>query len=168
MVGDATRSPQPAPETTPEGHPYAAEIEAERRDWYEIADLVRSLTPEECLVPGYYVDPDWSVRDVAGHLGTWLAEAQSQFARISAGTYTGHDIDVDAMNAEFLAALADQPWEVAWLQATTGRTRMLSEWYALREPSDEAAWWIRKAACDHYEEHLPRLREWAAELIARR
>jgi hypothetical protein len=45
---------------------------------------------------------------------------------------------------------------------------MLDEWYRLREPSDEAAWWVRKAGCDHYDEHLPRLREWVAELIARR
>ena len=119
-------------------------------------------------MPGYYRDPDWTVRDVVGHLGAWLAEAQRQFERISAGTYEGHDVDVDALNAVFLAALADQPWEVAWLQATTGRTRMLDEWYRLREPSDEAAWWIRKAACDHYDEHLGRLREWVAELVARR
>ena len=41
--------------------------------------------------------------------------------------------------------MAGQPWEVAWVQANAGRTRMLEEWYALREPSDEAAWWIRKA-----------------------
>ena len=152
----------------PPGHPYAADIEAERRDWYELAALVRSLTPSECLVPGYYTDPPWSVRDLAGHIGAWLSEAQRQFERLSAGTYEGHDVDVDALNAQFLAALAGQPWEVAWLQATTGRTRMLDEWYRLSEPSDEAAWWIRKAACEHYEQHLGRLRIWAAELIARR
>ena len=105
---------------------------------------------------------------MVGHIGAWLTEAQVQFERITAGTYEGHDVDIDALNAEFLAALAGQPWEVAWLQATTGRTRMLDEWYRLREPSDEAAWWIRKAACDHYDEHLGRLREWSAELIARR
>ena len=152
----------------PPGHPYADDIEAERRDWYELAALVRSLTPSECLVEGYYSDPPWSVRDTVGHIGAWLTEAQVQFERITAGTYEGHDVDIDALNAEFLAALAGQPWEVAWLQATTGRTRMLDEWYRLREPSDEAAWWIRKAACDHYDEHLGRLREWSAELIARR
>jgi hypothetical protein len=64
--------------------------------------------------------------------------------------------------------MAGQPWEVAWLQATAGRTRMIAEWYKLREPNDEAAWWIRKAAADHYAEHVPRLREWATELISRR
>jgi hypothetical protein len=147
---------------------YATEIEAERRDWYQLAGLVRSLTAAECLVPGYYRDPEWSVRDVAGHLGTWLAEAEVQLEQITAGTYEGHDIDVDALNAAFLAAMRDQPWEVAWTQANAGRTRMLQAWYDLREPTAEAAWWVHKSGLEHYAEHLPRLREWVAELIDRR
>jgi hypothetical protein len=149
-------------------HPYAAEIEAERAGWYELLALIRSLTPAECLMPGYYTDPEWSVRDVAGHVGTWLAEAEVQFERIGAGTYEGHDVDIDALNAVFLQAMVGQPWEVAWVQANAGRTRMLQVWYELREPTGEAAWWIRKTGSEHYAEHLPRLRAWVAELIARR
>jgi hypothetical protein len=168
MSAPDVAGPAVEPGPPPQDHPYAAEIEAERSGWYELAGLVRSLTEEECLEPGYYLDPAWSVRDVVGHVGTWLTEAQVQFERITAGTYEGHDVDIDALNAEFLAALAGQPWKVAWLQASTGRSRMIEEWYRLRTPTEEAAWWIRKAACDHYEEHLGRLRTWVAELIARR
>ena len=84
------------------------------------------------------------------------------------GTYEGHDIDIDALNAVFLAAMADQPWDVAWVQANAGRTMMVTTWHGLTDPSDEAAWWIRKSGGDHYAEHLGRLREWVAELIARR
>jgi hypothetical protein len=149
-------------------HPYAAEIDAERHGWYEIAALVRALTPDECLTPGYQRDPDWTVRDLVAHLGTWLAEAEVQFERVAAGTYEGHDIDVDALNAALLEAMAGQPWEVAWVQANAGRTRMVQEWHALAEPSDEAAWWIRKSGIDHYAEHLGRLREWVAELVEQR
>ena len=144
---------------------YARELDAERDGWYELADLVRSLTRDECLAPGYYRDPDWSVRDLAGHLGTWLAEAEVQLQQITAGTYEGHDIDIDAMNAMFFATMVDQPWDVAWTQVSVGRTMMLQAWRELREPTDEAAWWIAKAGPDHYGEHLPRLREWVAELI---
>jgi hypothetical protein len=149
-------------------HPYAAEIEAEREGWHELVDLVRSLTREECLEPGYYEDPAWTVRDVVAHVGTWLAEAEVQFERMGAGTYEGHDLDVDALNASFLAAMEGQPWNVAWVQANAGRTRMLEEWWLLKQPTEEAGWWIRKSGCDHYTEHLERLREWVTELIERR
>jgi len=152
-----------------EGHPpYLEEVEAGRRGWYEVAGLVRALTPEESLEPGYYRDPDWTVRDVVAHLGTWLAEADVQFERMRAGTYEGHAIDVDRLNARLLEAMADQPWEVAWLQANAGRTMRLKSWHGLGEPTAEAAWWIRKASAEHFAEHVGRLREWVAELVARR
>ena len=153
--------------TTP-AHPYSVEIGAERAGWAELLALVRSLTVDEWLRPGYYTDPDWTVRDLVAHIGTWLAEAQVQFAQISAGTYEGHEIDVDALNAEMLEGMSGQPWDVAYVQANAGRTVMLDEWYRLVEPSDEAAWWIRKSASDHFAEHLPRLREWVQELISQR
>jgi len=152
----------------PADHPYAAELEAERHGWYELAELVRRLTPEECLVPGYYRDPDWTVRDLVAHLGTWLAEARVQLSRLEAGTYAGHDIDIDALNEAFAAAMRDQPWSVAWTQANAARTMMVQDWYALRRPNDEAAWWLRKSGVDHYAEHLGRLRAWIAELVGRR
>jgi hypothetical protein len=149
-------------------HPYAAEIEAERRGWYEVAALVRSLTPEECLEPGYYRNPDWAVRDVVAHLGTWLAEAQIQLEQITAGTYQGHDVDVDGLNAAFLAAMHDQPWDVAWVQTNAARTMMVQVWFDIDEPSAEAAWWLRKSGGDHYDEHVGRLRDWVGELVRRR
>jgi hypothetical protein len=45
---------------------------------------------------------------------------------------------------------------------------MLQVWSELKEPTAEAAWWIHKSGPEHYAEHVPRLREWVAELIARR
>jgi hypothetical protein len=152
----------------PATHPYLADLDAEARGWHTVVELVRSLTTEECVIPGYYVDPPWSVRDVMGHIGTWLAEAGVQFERIQAGTYEGHDVDIDALNAIFLEAMRDQPWQVAWTQANAGRTRMRQAWTELREPSEEAAWWIRKSAVDHYEEHLDRLEEWVGEIKGQR
>jgi hypothetical protein len=148
--------------------PYLDDLQAEERGWYEVTGLVRMLEPEECLVPGYYRDPDWSVRDLVGHLGTWLAEAAGQFEQMIAGTYVGHDVDVDALNAQFLAALHDQPWDVVWSQANAGRTRLRQAWAALPAPNDEAAWWIRKAGVDHFAQHVDRLRVWVDELVARR
>jgi hypothetical protein len=158
----------PAEPALPFDHAYAEEIVLERAGWYELARLVRELTPEETLQPGYYRGPDWAVRDVVAHLGAWLAEAQAQFERMHGGTYAGHDIDVDALNAQFLVAMADQSWATAWLLANAGRSRMLETWYALSRRDDEAAWWVRKAGPEHYSEHLGRLRAWVLELQGRR
>ncbi|MFL5674574.1 MAG: hypothetical protein ACJ779_06190 [Chloroflexota bacterium] len=148
--------------------PYGADLDAEERGWYDVVTLVRRCEPAEHLIPGYYRDPDWSLRDLVGHLGTWLAEAATQFERMLAGTYEGHDIDIDELNAVFLAALRDQPWDVCWTQANAGRTRMRQAWMLLPEPTVEASWWIRKSAVDHYAEHRDRLAEWVDELVSRR
>jgi len=155
------------PDTLPEGDPHLT-VEAERRGWYELVGLIRSLTPDERIEPGFDRGTEWTLRDVVAHLGTWLAEARVQLERMSAGTYEGHEVHVDALDAAFLEAMAGQPWQVAWVQASATRTRMLEEWYALREPSDEAAWWIDTCAAAHVESHLGRLREWTTDLIARR
>lgn len=149
---------------TPRGHPYDAEIEAERAGWYELLELVASLDPDEIARPGYYRDPDWSVADLIAHLGMWLAEAGIQLERIHAGTYEPRDIDIDALNAEFRDAMTGQPWQVVLTQAQASRHRMLEVWYALPSRSDTAAWWVAKAGAEHYREHLGRLRTWVSTL----
>lgn len=156
---------KPAPMS---GHPFDAEIEAERAGWEELLELIHSLDAAEVAEPGYYRDPDWSVADVVAHLGAWLAEAGIQLRRIEAGTYRPRELDIDALNAEFRAALRGQPWEVILTQAQASRHRLLEVWYALPSRTDEAAWWVAKAGAEHYREHLGRLREWVSELHARR
>jgi hypothetical protein len=158
----AARTPaDPAP---PSGRPFDAEIESERAGWYAMQDLVRSLDVDAIARPGYYRDPDWSVVALVGHLGMWLAEAGIQLERIGAGTYEPRDVDIDGLNAAYHRAMSGQPWELVSTQAQASRSRMLAVWYGLSERTDAAAWWVAKAGADHYGEHLPRLREWAAEL----
>jgi hypothetical protein len=101
-------------------------------------------------------------------VGTWLAEAEVQFERMFGGTYEGHDIDIDAVNAQLLDAMHDQPFDVAWAMANAARTLMLQDLFALPSRNAESGWWVAKAGGDHYRQHLPRLREWAAELATRR
>lgn len=148
----------------PHGHPFDAEIEAERTGWCELLDLVHSLTSDQIGEPGYYRDPDWSVADLVTHLGTWLAEAGIQLERIGADTYEPRELDIDALNAEFRAAMSDQPWSVILTQAQASRYRMLEVWYALPARTEAAAWWVAKAGADHYREHLGRLRSWVSVL----
>ncbi len=157
------------PDPPPTGlRPYEPEIEAERRGWDALQALIRRLTPSEREAPGYYRDPDWSVRDLLAHIGTWIAQAEIELQRIAAGTYDGPPDDIDALNARFLAAMRDQPWSVVSTQAQAARVQMLHAWFEIRKASAEAAWWIRKSGADHYDEHLARLDAWVGELEARR
>ena len=145
-----------------------ATLDEEHLGWHELLALINALPADERKLPGYFTDPDWSVVDVVGHVGAWLAEAHLQLERIVAGTYRPHEVDIDGINAQLLDAMRGQSWTVTWTQANSARTMLLLRWAALQEPGPDARWWIRKAGPEHYAEHLPRLREWVAELAARR
>jgi hypothetical protein len=146
-------------------HAYLAELDLEFARWSEITALVRILTPEERLAPGYFNDPSWTVKDLVAHLAAWLAEAATQLADIAALSYVPHDVNVDARNDEVLAATKEDPWEFVWARATRARAEMLQSWFLLRGPTESATWWVRKAGAEHYGEHLERLRAWVAELV---
>ena len=73
---------------------------------------------------------------------------------------------IDEWNEEFLRAMKGVPLPDVKAQASAARTRMLIAWNELGAPTPDAAFWIGKAGADHYAEHLPRLREWVAELQA--
>ena len=143
----------------------AAEVDLEASRWAEIMGLVELLTPDERSAPGYFMGPDWSVKDLAAHLGWWHAEARSELLKIATRMYDPHDFDVDRRNAEILAARKHEPWDVVWAQASSARVWMLEAWFGLGGRSNEANQWVRKAGAEHYGEHLDRLRAWVAELI---
>lgn len=161
-MSDTYVDPRPPP-TVPAD--YLPEIDLEHARWSEIRALLGLLSAEERLVPGYFRDPDWSVKDLVAHLGVWLAEAATQLTDIAANAYAPHDLAVDARNAASLATWQDEPWDAVWSLATGARATMLQHWFALRVTSDAADLWVRKAGAEHYGEHLPPLRAWVAELI---
>jgi hypothetical protein len=144
---------------------YAAEIEVERSRWTAISAFVELLSEDERLAPGYYRDPDWSVKDLIAHLGAWMSEARVQLLDIAARAYVPHEIDIEGRNAATLAGAEAEPWERVWAHTTGARAWMLEAWFGLRGPDDAANGWIRKAGAEHYGEHLNRLRDWVAELI---
>lgn len=147
--------------------PYAAEIDLERERWAEIEMTCRSLSAEERERHGYFEDDGgWSIKDLVGHLGAWMAQAETHLLRIEAGNEDGGPDDIDALNAQFLAALHDQEWSTVWAQAISARAQMLRIWVRLPARSAAADAWVRKAGAEHQLEHLPRLRTWVAELRA--
>ena len=138
-------------------------MEQEEREWTELQGLVDAMPIDRVEEPGYFVE-GWSAKDLIGHIGSWLAEAGVVLEQIRAGTYRPEEIDIDEMNRRFYAALHDMPFPVIKAQAFTARNQMLRAWARLPEESDEADRWISKSGPEHYEEHLPRLREWVGEL----
>ncbi len=136
-----------------------AELASERERWDEIAGSIESLSHDEVTRPGYFPD-GWSVKDMLGHIGTWMAEAGMVLEQIRFGTYRAEEIDIDALNARFLEAMRDVPLDIVRAQASASRARMLRQWASLPERTPEAERWVRKSGPEHYDEHLPRLREW--------
>jgi hypothetical protein len=146
------------------GQPIASElIAAEDTGWDELHALMDSLTPQEAEKPGYFPE-GWSAKDLLAHIGSWLAEAGVVLERIRVGTFKPEEIDIDSMNQEFLEIMRDVPLQTIRAQASAARARMLLAWGELPELTPAAAFWIRKAGAEHYGEHLPRLREWLAQL----
>jgi hypothetical protein len=136
---------------------------AEDAGWIELHALVEQLTPEQAARPGYFVE-GWSAKDMLAHVGVWLAEAGVMLERIAVGTYRHEDVDVDDVNRLSLEAMRDLPLATVKAQASAARTRMRRAVLQRNAPSADATWWIAKAGPDHYDEHLPRLREWVADL----
>jgi hypothetical protein len=138
-------------------------MEQEERDWKELHGLVDAMPADRVEEPGYFVE-GWSAKDLIAHIGSWLAEAGVVLEQIRGGTYRPEEIDIDEMNRRFYEALHDIPFPVVKAQAITARNQMLRAWGTLPGESEEADRWISKSGPEHYEEHLPRLREWVAEL----
>jgi hypothetical protein len=138
---------------------------AEDAGWDEFHALMDSLSPSQAEIPGYYAE-GWSAKDALAHVGSWLAEAAVILERIRGGTYRPEEIDVDSMNQRFLDTMKDVPWQTVRAQASSARARMLQAWGELPELTPDAAFWIRKAGAEHYAEHLPRLREWVAQITS--
>jgi mycothiol maleylpyruvate isomerase-like protein len=125
----------------------------------------RYVAPGQAEVPGYL--PGWSVKDFLAHLAGWLAEAGHVWQQIRSGTLTGSDtddIDVDARNNSFVEANRTQPLSLVLFELQTARRRLLHHLHGLTEIPPAALSSLRKAGPQHYAEHLPRLREWVAEL----
>jgi hypothetical protein len=132
-----------APDPTTGSLATGRDLPGEAESWAELHALIDRLTPETASVPGYF-EEGWTAKDAVAHIGTWMAQGAQMLRRIAAGTYRDDDLDVDAANAEFLAA-----------------------WAQLPEVTPEAAAWVRKAGPAHVDEHLPRLAGWLDELDAR-
>jgi hypothetical protein len=139
---------------------------AERVAWGALMALFSRLSPRQVVQPGYYAE-GWSAKDLLAHIAGWLAEAGMVLQQIRTGTFTGRDLDIEGLNATFLEANREVPFVLVNAEAHAARQRLLGEVQQLQDLTDAAAVWLDKAGPQHYSEHLPRLKEWVAELQAR-
>ena len=136
---------------------------AEDAAWAELIEIFESLPSERLEEPGYFAE-GWSVKDLMAHIASWQAEAGRVLQWIRNGTYVSDPIDVDAMNRDFYERNRELSIEVVRSELWSARTRMLIEWNALPEVTTEAEEWFRESGPLHYQEHLPRLKEWAQQM----
>lgn len=139
-------------------------IREEDAAWAEFRAEIDKLTPEQMAVDGYY--PEWSVKDLTAHMACWMAESARVLEQIRNGTYAGWAQDVDGSNARWYQVWRDQELRIVWAELYAARARMLEEWDRLPADlvDDRAVQCFRESGVEHNDDHLPRLREWIAEL----
>lgn len=142
-------------------------VRGEEEGWNEFWPLAASLSREQMVQDGYY--PDWSVKDLLAHIGSWHAEAAMMLERIRMGTYEPSSLDEDPLNREWWEIWREVDLDAVLAHLHSSRARMLEEWSWLPEDrlGSEAEEWFRDCGPSHYREHRGRLREWASELTGR-
>lgn len=145
------------------GETKTAELTGEADAWQRLHGVMYRMTPEMAEVPGYFRE-GWTAKDAVAHIGTWMAHGAQMLRRIAAGTYREGELDIDAENERFLAAMRDVPLDTVHLQAAAARSELLRAWAELPEVTPAAEYWVRKAGPEHLAEHLPRLEAWVDEL----
>ncbi|MGH2711168.1 MAG: DinB family protein [Actinomycetota bacterium] len=137
-------------------------LEQDDKGWADLRSLIDDLTPEQANEPGY--NGEWSVKDLIAHIGSWFAEAGVMLEQMRMGTYTRERLDVDGLNKTWFETWRDKDMNTVKSELMSARSRMLEEWDRLPEVDDEAKRWFYESTAEHYEEHLPRLRDWVAQV----
>jgi hypothetical protein len=137
-------------------------LDAEYAGWGKMCGLFESLDTAKVEQPGY--SDEWSVKDLMAHIGGWAAETVQILEQVRYDTYKPFKVDVDEWNRLFVEANRDQPASVVKAEMAASRNRMLEEFNRLPELTSVAEEWFRESGPAHYDEHLPRLEEWAKEL----
>jgi hypothetical protein len=137
-------------------------LEKDDLGWTELRSLIDGLTPAQLEERGY--QEDWSVKDLMAHIGSWYAEAGIMLERMRMGTYVRESLDVDGLNSRWFETWRDKDLPTVKTELMAARARMLEEWDRLADANEEARRWFYESTAEHYDDHVPRLREWVAEL----
>lgn len=136
----------------------------ERDAWAAFRAAVDTVEPDRREAPGVNVE-GWTVKDVLWHVAHWWDDLAGTLDAMRAGTYVGppeDDAATDAENAGVLEASGRMPLADVERGLGEARERMLVSWAALPEVDAAAEREFVWETIDHYEEHLPDLRAFAA------
>jgi mycothiol maleylpyruvate isomerase-like protein len=132
-------------------------LEDEDRGWLELTEAFGDVPPDRFEEPSLN-EEGWSPKDVMHHIGAWADEAATVLGRIAAGTHRGGELDVDALNADWLEVGRGLDADIVRIRFAKGRVAMRQAFTRLSEV-DSSAWeWFEESGPRHYEEHLPDLR----------
>jgi len=144
-------------------------LRLEDEGYAEVHELLGALTPQQLAEPG--LEGDWSAKDLIAHLASWCSEAARHIEQIRLGTYDltraderAIDRDIDAINRRFHDANRELSLGDVKAELAASRFRMLEELDLIPEVTKTCAGWFHASGPGHYDEHLPRLREWVAGL----
>ena len=137
-------------------------LERDDLGWTELRSLIDGLTQGQLEEKGY--QQYWSVKDLMAHIGCWFAEAAVMLERMRMGTYAREPIDEDDLNRQWFETWRDKDLPTVKTELMAARARMLEEWDRLPDADEDARRWFYESTAEHYEDHIPRLREWVAEL----
>ena len=133
----------------------------ERVAWLELRTLVDGLAPELLEQPGVNVE-GWTVKDVLWHIAHWWDHLAGLLDEVRLGTFvepTDDDAATDAENARVLEDSRGMPLADVERGVDEARGRVLAAWQALPELTEPAERWFVWETIEHYEEHLPGIRE---------
>jgi hypothetical protein len=137
-------------------------VRREDQAYAELRALVSRLSTDQLMEEGF--NPAWSVKDLLAHMGCWFADAANALEAMRHGTFTPRERDVDALNRRFHETWRTEPVQAVWTEFHAARARMLEELGRLPDITPDAADIFDQDGPGHYQEHLPRLREWVDRL----
>jgi hypothetical protein len=121
---------------------------------------------DDALAEREKVGPNWNVRDLAGHLAHWTAEATVQLPRIAAGSPMP-PYDLDKVNAEVFRKNRQMSFVMLLPQLRSAEDAFLAALQSVNSDAlidSPAREWIDFTTIDHYDKHLPSLIAAAARL----
>jgi hypothetical protein len=135
-------------------------LQHEDQAWSAFVDAFSTVPEDRRSEPG--VVPGWSVHDMVWHCGYWAGYVADLLGKIARGESTQDSQDWDAVNALVVEDGRAMSWDEVIVASERNRVRVREALQSLPTLTDEAVDEFRGETFEHYEEHAPEVRAFAA------